>query len=185
MNDMAVHLYAKRSLVADYLRSFAGLAFAAVGLYALGDSDFFVRSAMITVGGIFALYGLRAVAQGLTRIEVDDEGVARLGPVPTRIQWRDIRRMTLRHYSVKRDRTSGWLELNLSDGRSAPWRSIRVDSGLVGFQKVAAQAAAAAASNGVRLDGASADNLTVLGISAAAPAVPLASDRPLLRRNAQ
>ncbi|MSO93477.1 MAG: hypothetical protein EXQ86_08790 [Rhodospirillales bacterium] len=125
------------------------------------------------------------MAQSLTCIEVDGDGVARRGPLPTRLRWRDMRRMTLRHYSVTRDRSAGWLELRVSDGRSAPWHGMRVDSGLVGFQAIAAQAASAATSNGVRLDRPSTANLAALGISVASSAPSPVGDRPLLGRHSQ
>ena len=181
--NMAVHLYSKRSLLADYLRSVVGLVFAVVGLYALGESALIAQAAMVVVGGIFALYGLRAVTQSFTKIEIDAESVVCRGLMSTRLRWQDMRRMTLRHYSVKREKSAGWMELNISDGRSAPWHGIRVDSGLIDFQAVATQAASAAASNGVPFDGPSAENLAALGISVASEASSPVRDRPLLRQN--
>ncbi len=93
--------------------------------------------------------------------------------------------MTLRHYSVKRDKTAGWLELNISDGGSAPWRGVRLDSGLIGFQELAARAAKAAVNNGARLDQPSIANLTAIGISVASPAQTHVGQQPLPRHKAQ
>jgi hypothetical protein len=74
--------------------------------------------------------------------------------------WDELSRVALRYFSLRRDRDAGWLELRISSGN----RSLCLDSRIEGFERIAAQAARAAAENGLPLDGATLSNLDALGI---------------------
>jgi hypothetical protein len=70
--------------------------------------------------------------------------------------------MKLAYYSTRRDRKSGWMQLQLGAGRAR----MSLDSRLDGFEQVARQAADIASERGLALSDATAANLQALGIRA-------------------
>ena len=68
--------------------------------------------------------------------------------------------MKLGYYSTRRDRKSGWMQLELGAGRAR----LSLDSRLDGFDRLVRFATAAAAERELELSEATAANLSALGI---------------------
>jgi hypothetical protein len=68
--------------------------------------------------------------------------------------------MRLAYYSTRRDRRSGWMQLELGAGGAR----VRLDSRIEGFDQVVRHAAAVAAAHGLALNEATFANLEALGI---------------------
>jgi hypothetical protein len=161
--------YDKHSVRADLRRAVVGLILTVGPMLLLGDSV--VALAILGVLALlFLAFGLRTVLRGMTLVHVTDDGLSsdplggregRLpGLAPQTIAWRDIRKIGLRFFSLKRDRSEGWMELSLGDGQ----QSLRLDSTLDGFKDIAVRAAEAARANGVALSDSTKANLSGLGI---------------------
>jgi HEAT repeat protein len=68
--------------------------------------------------------------------------------------------MKLAYYSTRRDRKSGWMQLELGAGRAR----LSLDSRLDGFDRLVRYAAIAAAERGLQPSEATAANLQAMGI---------------------
>jgi len=82
------------------------------------------------------------------------------GLLQTSIWWSKLDRMKLSYYSTRRDGCGGWMQLKLSAGRS----TLRIDSRVEEFSKLASASAKAAEMRGLSLDPATSANLQALGI---------------------
>jgi len=166
---MSVHRYDKNSVRGDLRRAIMGLILTVGPMLLLGDSPI----ALAILGALallFLIFGLRTMVRGMTLVHVTEHGLSsdplgrRKGPLPgfapKAIAWRDIRKVGLRFFSLKRDRSEGWMELSLGDGH----QSLRLDSTLDGFKDIVVQTAAAARANGVALSDNTQANLASLGI---------------------
>lgn len=166
---MSVHRYDKHNVRADLRRAAVGLVLTVGPMLFLGDSV----AALAILGVLdllFLIFGLRTALRGMTLVHVTDDGLSsdplggrktRLpGFSPRAIAWRDIRKVGLRFFSLKRDRSEGWMELSLGDGH----RSLRLDSTLGGFKDIVVRAAEAARANNVALSDSTKANLSGLGI---------------------
>jgi hypothetical protein len=110
---------------------------------------------------IFVLYGARTMSRHFARIELCEGGIRSRGLSAAEIRWCDLQQLRLSHYSTRRDRTGGWLQLLLvSDAQR-----LRIDSQLQDFPALAARAVAAAREKQIRLDPATVFNLSALGLS--------------------
>ena len=89
------------------------------------------------------------------------ETVSSLGPAPASIRWSELDRMRLAYYSTRRDRSGGWMQLELRAG----WASMRIDSRIEGFTELVKASARAAETRGLALDPATAANLEASGSS--------------------
>jgi len=117
----------------------------------------------VVIGGFAAIFGAFAIRTALrhgTRLEVTDTGVRALGLKRTEIDWAVLDRMKLAFYSTRRDRKSGWMQLQLGAGRSR----LSLDSRLDGFDRLVRLATAAAAARDLELSEATAANLSALGV---------------------
>ena len=76
------------------------------------------------------------------------------------IQWAELDQMRLAYYSTRRDRRSGWMQLDLGAGGA----KVRLDSRIEGFDQVVRRAAAVASERGLALSEATWANLQALGI---------------------
>jgi hypothetical protein len=149
------------AMVGDYLRAAAGLAptLFILATVSLGDV------ATVVLGGFAAIFGVFAIRTALrhgTSLEMDDNGLRTSGWRHTVIPWSELDRMKLAYYSTRRDRKSGWMQLQLGAGRAR----MSLDSRLDGFEQVARQAADIASERGLALSDATAANLQALGIRA-------------------
>jgi hypothetical protein len=160
MNRLA---YPASVLVADYLRAAAGLVpiFAILLMVPVGIGTAAVLGAL---AALFLVFGVRTALRHATRIELGAAAVRAAGPFAASIAWSELDSLKLAYYSTRRDKSGGWLQLELRAGRSA----LRLDSRIDGFALLVERAARAAAARGLELDRATATNLRALGLSAPA-----------------
>ena len=120
-------------------------------------------TAAVVLGGfaaIFAVFGLRTALRHGTSLEMTGTELRARGPWHSTIEWAKLDRMRLAYYSVRRDRRSGWMQLDLGGGGAR----LRLDSRIDGFDQVVRHAAIVAAARGLELNEATAANLQALGI---------------------
>jgi hypothetical protein len=151
--------YPAAAMASDYLRAAAGLGptLFILATVSLGD----VTTAVL--GGLAAIFGAFAVRTALrhgTSLEMDEAGVRATGLSRAVIPWAEFDRVKLAYYSTRRDRKSGWMQLQLGAGRAR----LSLDSRLDGFEQLARRAALVAAERGLMLSDATAANLQALGI---------------------
>lgn len=150
--------YPASTIFWDYVRGATGVSVFLVPVVAF-DLPRVTIYVCIAIGTLFVFYLRQIVVRHRTRIDMDDRMIRNRGDALC-FAWSDLSRVALRYFSVRRDRDAGWLELRLSSGK----RSLRLDSRIEGFERIAAQAARAAADNGLPLDSATLSNFDALGI---------------------
>jgi hypothetical protein len=153
------HAYPAAAMVGDYLRAAAGLVPSGFLLVTLPVGT----TAATVLGGfaaIFAVFGLRTALRHGASLEMTETELRAHGPWRSTIEWAGLDRMRLAYYSVRRDRRSGWMQLDLGAGGAR----LRLDSRIDGFEQVVRHAAIVAAARGVELNEATAANLQALGI---------------------
>ena len=161
-----VHSYTLQALAPDYAR-------AGIGLVLTGGPVLFVQPAsailylLLGLTGLFLVFALRTLWRQIARIEVDADGIRTLGPAARRIDWEELRDVSVRYYSTRRDRGAGWMQLTVRGGG----RRIVADSGITAFPALVAAALAAAARRGLELSDGTRANAATLGIGGRA-AVP-------------
>jgi hypothetical protein len=151
--------YPISAMAGDYLRAAAGLGptVLILGTVSVGSV------AELVLGGFAVIFGAFAIRTALrhgTSLKVSDKELRATGLRSVTIPWRDLDRMKLAYYSTRRDRKSGWMQLELGAGRAR----LSLDSRLDGFDRLVRQAALAAAARGLELSEATATNLQALGI---------------------
>ncbi len=158
----ATYRYPPSAVMGDYLRSAVGLA---VGLGVLLTVPI-STVILIVFGGltvIFLLFGLRTLQRHLTQITLDQDGILRRDLVSQTLRWQDLEYLRLRYFGTHRQQrggSGGFMQLSLR----GQGRRMKIESDLEGFEDVTRLAAAAARTNGVSLDPASAGNLLAMGI---------------------
>jgi hypothetical protein len=153
------HAYPASAMVGDYLRAAAGLVPSGLLLVAMPVGT----TAAVVLGGfaaIFALFGLRTALRHGTSLEMTETELRAHGPWRSTIEWAKLDHMRLAYYSTRRDRRSGWMQLDLGAGG----QRLRLDSRIDGFDRVVHHAAMVAAARGLELSEATAANLQALGI---------------------
>jgi len=157
---MSVHRYPRNAVIWDYIRSAAGLVLVGAPL-AISDTGPIVTAVLCVVAVVFVVYGVRTVARHLARIELDERGLRAAGPGGRSIPWSDLSAVRLKYYSTRRDRSGGWLQLDVTGDH----RRVAVESRIEGFDALAASVAAEALAHGVRLDASTSANFQALGIA--------------------
>jgi hypothetical protein len=156
---MSSHRYPPATSRADYVR--AGLGFLLTGgLAILARGETVVTVVLGVLALLFLLFGLRTWLRQTTVIEATDEGISTSGSRCVTFSWGELTRLRLRYYATKRDRTGGWMQLDLAAGR----RRLSIESSLDGFSEIVRRAARGAEVNGLALDAATRTNLLALGI---------------------
>lgn len=153
------HGYPTSAMAGDYVRAAAGLLPSAALLAAVPTGP----AATVILGGfaaIFAVFGLRTVVRHGTSIELGEDGLRATGTRQQTIRWAELDRFKLSYYSTRRDRRSGWMQLELGAGRTR----VQIDSRIAGFDEVVRRAVSAAEARGVPLSEATGANLDALGI---------------------
>jgi hypothetical protein len=150
--------YPAGTIFRDYVRAATGVSLFFVPVMAF-DLPRVTIYLCIAIGTLFVFYLRQTVIRHRTRIDMDDRMI-RNRASELCFAWDELSRVALRYFSLRRDRDAGWLELRISSGN----RSLCLDSRIEGFERIAAQAARAAAENGLPLDGATLSNLDALGI---------------------
>lgn len=154
------HRYPTAAMVGDYLRAAAGL----VPAVAILATTPFSEAGTIVLGGfaaIFAIFGLRTVLRHGTSLEMTDTDLRAIGIWRRTIAWAELDRMKLAYYSTRRDRKSGWMQLELG-ARST---RLGLDSRIAGFDRLVRRAAAAAAARDLELSETTIANLRALGLA--------------------
>jgi hypothetical protein len=153
------HVYPATAMVGDYLRAAAGLVPTGV-VFATEPVGTVAATVLGSFAAVFGIFGLRTVLRHRTSLEMSDTELRAYGALRCRISWAELDRMKLTYYSTRRDRRSGWMQLELSAGGSR----VRLDSRIAGFDRLVLRAAEVAATRGVALNEATLDNLQALGI---------------------
>ena len=153
------HTYPASAMLGDYLRAAAGLVPAGV-LFATEPVGAVGAAVIGSFAAIFAVFGARTVLRHGTLLEVSDSELRAHGIARRTIVWSQLDRMRLAYYSTRRDRKSGWMQLQLAAGGS----KVSLDSRIGGFEGVVRRAAAAAAARGLPLNEATVTNIEALGI---------------------
>lgn len=157
--DVARFSYPASAMIGDYLRAAAGLGPTVLILatVSVGDVAAVVLSGFAAIFGAFAV---RTVLRHGTRLEISDSELRAVGLRSATIAWSQLDRMRLAFYSTRRDRKSGWMQLELGAGRAR----VSLDSRLDGFDRLVRYAATAAVERNLDLGEATAANLQALGI---------------------
>jgi hypothetical protein len=151
--------YQRGALYADYARAAAGFALTAGPLLFVDPNAVIV----VILGGfalLFALFGARSAARHVMTVEITEQGLATTGPRAVGFGWSELDQFQLKYYSTRRDRTSGWMELQLGAGK----RRLKLDSTLEGFPDLVKRGAEAARANALDLDPWTIENLNGLGL---------------------
>jgi hypothetical protein len=151
--------YSTAALNGDLVRAGIGFALCVTPLLlvSLAPWLFFLLAAP---AGLFAIFGTRTWLRRRIRVAFDDSGVTAIGLSPARLVWDELNRFKLSYFSTRRDRSNGWMQLNLR----TPSGRLSIDSNLEGFDKVCRRAFRAATDNDVELSSASLRNLAELGL---------------------
>jgi hypothetical protein len=153
------HAYPASAMVGDYLRAAAGLVPAGV-LFATAPVG---TVPGVIIGGfaaVFAVFGLRTMLRHGTRLEMTDTELRAHGASRRTIAWAKLDRMKLAYYSTRRDRRSGWMQLELGAGGDR----VTLDSRIAGFDRLVRRAAEVAVRRGIALSEATVANLEALGL---------------------
>lgn len=158
---MQYHRYPPRSLIWDYIRAAGGFLIAVVPLL-LGNPGIFFLVLLLALAALFLGYGLRTLSMQLTAYEILPEGLASHGPLRRFHRWDQISQIRLRYYATTRDKSRrdlkrGWLELKIT----SPAGTLRIDSGVEGFDTILESVAEAAERNHIELDETTEENLKV------------------------
>jgi hypothetical protein len=154
------HRYPTAAMVGDYLRAAAGLV-PAVAIFATTPLS---EAGTVVLGGfaaIFAIFGLRTLLRHGTSLEMTDTELRAIGIWRRTIVWAELDRMKLAYYSTRRDRKSGWMQLELG-ARST---RLGLDSRITGFDRIVRRTAAAAAARDLELSDTTIANLHALGLA--------------------
>jgi hypothetical protein len=153
------HVYPAAAMVGDYLRAAAGLVPTGV-VFATEPVGTVAATVLGSFAAVFGIFGLRTVLRHGTRLEMTDTELRAEGAWRCTISWAELDRMKLTYYSTRRDRRSGWMQLDLSAGGAR----VRLDSRIAGFDRLVLRAADVAATRGIELNEATLANLEALGI---------------------
>jgi hypothetical protein len=158
---MTRHAYPSTAMLGDYLRAAAGLVPAAA---ILATARVGVTATIVLTGiaALFLVFGIRTALHHGTQVELTEAALRASGLRAAAIAWSKLDGVRLAYYSTRRNRTDGWLQLELRAGCSI----VRLDSRIEGFDALVARAARAAEARGLPLDAATAANLRALGIGA-------------------
>lgn len=153
--------YPPETLKADYLRTALGLA-ATVGPLALagGDAHPLVAVPLAAGAALFGWLGGRTLLRGRVRYVLRPDGLAVDGSLFSGLlAWDRVTDVRLRYYSVKKDRSGGWMQLTLRAGS----RRHSIESQLTGFDTIAARVAAMVVERNLPVDETTRENFLSLG----------------------
>jgi hypothetical protein len=153
------HNYPASAMIGDYLRAAAGLV-PAGAIFATTPVAPFPATVLGGFAVVFGIFGVRTALRHNTSIEMTDAEIRSHGLVKRRIAWAELDRLRLAYFSTRRDRKSGWMQLELAGGGG----KLSLDSRIAGFGEVVRRAADAAAENHLRVSEATAANLEALGV---------------------
>ena len=153
------HSYPASAMMGDYLRAAAGLV-PAGAIFATTPVSGVAATVLGGFAAIFGVFGLKTALRHHTSIEMTDTEIRAHGLSQCSIRWAELDRMRLSYYSTRRDRRSGWMQLELSAGSAR----LSLDSRIDGFAEIVQRAAEAATARHLQLNDSTAANLESLGI---------------------
>lgn len=164
---MSLHRYERRALYGDFARAGIGLAIC-LGAVAVAGFGGFTGWLFGVCAAIFLLFGLRTLLRSVTNYELTDTGLTRFyvtgfGRSERVLAWQELKRLRLRFFPAKRDRSQGWMEMSLA-GKGA---RMRLDSTLGDFDSIVRAAVGAATRRRLALSESTLSNLAALGIAVA------------------
>lgn len=151
--------YPRRALTAAYLRTAAGLIMVGFPMV-FGEPG---NVASVILGGIalaFAAYGARTWLRGKGRVVIDGVGISISGPLAAAVRWEELTGVKLSYYSTQRNKTGGWMQLNIAGGG----RKLTIESTLDGFDDLTRRVIAEARARNIELSPATRNNLRPLGL---------------------
>ena len=151
--------YPARAIMQDYFYTVLGLAFTLVPL-ALVTPLPAVTGVLVGFAILFFIFGLRTAIRHNTFVEVSNSGVTLHSLWGSNMTWSELRELKLSYFSTRRDRHRGWMQLRLRGQK----RTIRMDSTLDGFEKLAEHAAREARARELALGLETVQNLMALGV---------------------
>jgi len=158
--DTTRHGYPASAMIGDYLRAAAGLVPVGI-LFATLPVGTVAAAVLGSFAAIFGAFGLRTALRHGTSVEMTETELRARGLWRSTIHWDELDQMRLAYYSTRRDRRSGWMQLDLGAGGAR----VRLDSRIEGFDRVVRHAAEIAAARGLALNEATMSNLEALGIA--------------------
>ncbi len=156
---MTTHRYPPGRLASDFGRTAFGLAVSLGPLLAV-DLPPIATAIFAALAVLFGAYGFQAWRRLQSRYELSEDAIE-AAPSGVKVAWRDLSRVSLAYFSVRRDRRDGWMELRLEAGAS----KLRVDSRLDGFDEIARRSAVAARGKALALDASTVQNFESLGVA--------------------
>ena len=165
--------YPVAALRGDYIR--AGIGSVIMGGMMIGA--FGVPVMFFIIGSLFLLFfgfGLQTFARHMTMFELEPDGLKVYGLRRKKLLWDELTGARLRFFSVRRERSSGWMELKLTSSGSG---KLRIDSALEGFNDIAAAVASAVEAKGIKIDETSVENFRAIGVQTVSPGLPEAAKR--------
>ncbi len=154
----ARYRYRSAVLAGDYVRAGIGAAMCVAPLLVVATNTF--TWLLAAVGGLFVMFGVRTAIRQTTEYTLDDNGLDARGPMGTRVDWATMRGLRLAYYATRRDRQGGWMQMNLHGAAG----TIRIDSGLDGFDEIARAAARAVAEHGLPVSDATRANFAAMDV---------------------
>jgi hypothetical protein len=148
--------YPREALVADAARAGAGLLIT-LGPVALLPLARPALAALVAVAALFLVFGVQTLRRLRLRLDLDQSGLI-VGPGARRLDWAELRGLSLAYYALRKDDERGWFELIAT----TPGLRLRVDSRLQGFEQLVRSAAAAAERVALELDPRTCENLAAL-----------------------
>lgn len=153
------HRYERSALMADYARGGVGLAVTGLPLVAtpLATTITVIFGSLAT---LFGVYLCRTWLRSAQAVQVDGDGIRRVGPLSISITWDELDSLSLRYFSTRRDRTGGWMEMKVSGGGS----KLAVESSIDDFETVVRHCMLVAKANDIDLSETTRDNLRAMGL---------------------
>ena len=165
---MSIHRYHPRNLWSDYARGGAGMAIG-IGGWSLAPSTTHVIVIFGALTALFLLFTLRTFARQRNWVELSEDGLSIGQSRRAPLRWSNLNHVKIRYYSTRRNRTNGWMVMNLA----WPTSRVAIDSNIDGFDAIAARVVRAVHDNRMKLDGASASNLAAMGLIVSVEKVPM------------
>jgi hypothetical protein len=141
------------------MRAFGGVAATILPVLIIAP-PWTVTLILLLISALCGYFLYRTVERHRLAVGVDDEGIYARSFRNTDIRWTDLSRFQLHYYTLRRDRTGGWMELDLRAGD----RTIKLDSRMEDFVTIVRRAHSAARANRLPMTPITQANLMALRI---------------------
>jgi hypothetical protein len=157
---VSLHRYPLSTLMGDYVRAGLGVL-ATFAMFLFLDLGAAGVITLLIIGGVSLFFLLRTVDRNQTVVSLDDEAITMKGLRGATVAWSELARMTLAYYTIKRDKSDGWMEITLKDAKA----TIKLDSRLENFGAIVVKAARVARARRIPLNQITLSNLKALNIT--------------------